>query len=429
MALPTVEQIILDHIQANRNIREFWEGKIEEWRSEGKSDDEVAIVLAEHLHLIYMGDEPTRQDLEGLIDYVSLMTAHYDYIAFALLGRDFQTEAVAAMIKSPPGWPEPYYVWREGNRLGPFSYAEIRIKWANEELTQEDQAYHEPLKQWRPLRELAEPWTAEGFVPPLPTPHPSKAVRTKGTKENPIPIVSASYLGVAIHAEGEIDRLFGKGKWNKQMDHGDIHGLRCWVVVLEDRSTEEVWFDYAPAAALVARREAGEKVGILDSLSPAKRMELQKAMQQGMAEAQHLAALRKYFREGATSDETKNKDETSMVTVAGGCGCLLLGIAGIVVLIFACELATRVWTVVALVVSACIFGLISDFFDKRLKMKREKAPTPREIVNRKIDSGYAEYQRINPGKFWSGTSGEAESRAAHRKWWKEEYDFNFPEID
>lgn len=429
MSLPKVEQFILDHIQSNQNIREFWQGKITQWRSEGKTEDEVALVLAENLQLIYMGDESTRQDLEGLIDYVSLMTAEYNHVAFALLGRDFRTEAVASMIKPPTDWPEPYYVLHGADRLGPFSYAQIKIKWADEEFGAEDKAYHEPSGQWRPLRELAEPWTADGFVPPAETSTPVKPVRTEGTKEKPIPIVSASYTGVAIHARGQIDRLFGTGKWTKRMDYGDIHGLRCWVAQLEDGSTEEVWFDYSPAAALVARREAGEKVGILDSLPQAKRKELQKAVQQAMVEGQHLAQLRKFFKEGGQSNESGDKEESSAASTASGCGCCLVGIAGIGVLIFASEMATRVWTVVGLVIVAMIFGAISSFFENRLKKKRANAPTPRDIVNRKIDAGYAEYQRINPGKFWPGTSGEAESRAAHRKWWKKEYDFNFPEID
>ena len=42
MSLPKVEQFILDHIQQNQNIREFWQGKITQWRSEGKTEDEVA---------------------------------------------------------------------------------------------------------------------------------------------------------------------------------------------------------------------------------------------------------------------------------------------------------------------------------------------------------------------------------------------------
>jgi hypothetical protein len=60
---------------------------------------------------------------------------------------------------------------------------------------------------------------------------------------------------------------------------------------------------------------------------------------------------------------------------------------------------------------------------------RSKYLSPREILNRKIDASYAEYQRINPGQLWPGTAGEAESRATHRKWWKTKYDFNFPEVD
>jgi hypothetical protein len=190
MALPTIEQIILDHILANQSIREFWQMKIVQWRSDKKSEDDIAIILADNLQLVYSNDESAREDLGGLIDCVSLMTANYNYIAFALLGRDFQTEAVAALIKPPSEWPEPYYIYREGNTLGPFSYSQIRIKWANHELNAEDQAYHTPSEKWRPLRELAEPWTSERLSPAIET---QEIVPTPLLKTSPI-VASADQI-------------------------------------------------------------------------------------------------------------------------------------------------------------------------------------------------------------------------------------------
>ncbi len=491
MPLGITEQIIFDHIKANRANREFWDGKIRQLRTEGKNEDEVIEALSLNLAVIYNADGDARRDLEGLVDAIMLLTADYDSVAYALLGRDLRTEAVAAMIPAPPEWPEPYQVWHNGKQIGPFSYAEIRIKWADEELTSEDQVYHAPSGQWKPLQELAEPWTVECVAPEnqtklplgvesyflkyngtqsgpytaaqiremwkdcrITTEHkywsegrneycpitdllgdhqsqstPSQTIPTKkqraiGTKEKPIPIISASYIGVAMHASSGIDRLFGEGKWTKKMDYGDIHGLRCWVVTLEDGTTEEVWFDYAPAAALVARREAGEKVGILDSLPDAERKKLQKLMDKGLARGKYLADLRRRLKEG-----DKPEDETSAVTYGVGCGCCLVGLVGVAILIFASQMATRVWTVVIVVVVALLTGWISQVFDNRLKKKREKQASAAELVNREIDAAYAEYQRLNPGSYWPGTAGDAQSRAAHRKWWKDQNSFNIPGFD
>ncbi|MBN8710492.1 MAG: hypothetical protein BGO12_17070 [Verrucomicrobia bacterium 61-8] len=41
MPLGITEQIIFDHIKANRANREFWDGKIRQFRTEGKNENEV----------------------------------------------------------------------------------------------------------------------------------------------------------------------------------------------------------------------------------------------------------------------------------------------------------------------------------------------------------------------------------------------------
>jgi hypothetical protein len=176
------------------------------------------------------------------------------------------------------------------------------------------------------------------------------------------------------------------------------------VTQLEDGSTEDVWFDYSPAAALVARREAGEKVGILASLPNPERRKLQTAVRKAMLEVECLTQLRESFIKGGQSYSGSDVRHWSSLIAIGCVG----------VLIFASGMGDRVCAGVGLVVAI---------------LMRSKYLSPREILNRKIDASYAEYQRINPGQLWPGTAGEAESRATHRKWWKTKYDFNFPEVD
>ena len=436
MSLPTVEQIILDHIQANRNMREFWQGKIAEWRSTGKSEDEVALALADNIHIVYMGDESAREDLEGLIDYVSLMTANYNYIAFALLGRDFQTEAVAAMIKAPPEWPEPYYVGRDGKTLGPYCYAQIRIKWADEEFTSEDKAYHEPSKQWRPLRELAEPWTAEGFVPPQATPQPAIVPesenpakeqyslwshgaqlgpftalqiremwhkgtinsaykywnasrneycpitdlvddqeqqtasplttneRLKGTKKQPIQIATDKSLFAIAQSAFEIDELFGKDKWELRFTSAYNNGRQCWTIKTPSNPFEEVWIA-SPGLAPV--KVPGGGPDLYANLSNEEVLLYRKIIEDGFRQGQMERA------EAAAKAAAKpDKDEVSTFTNCAGCGCGLLGLVGLAILVFASSTETRIWTVVVGVILSIVFGALSQYFDNRKKKRTEK---------------------------------------------------------
>ena len=435
MSLPNVEQIILDHIQANRNIREFWQGKIAEWRTEGKSEDEVAQALADNLHLIYMGDESAREDLEGLIDYVSLMTANYSSVAFALLGRDLRTEAVAEMIKAPPGWPEPYYVGRDGKKLGPYSYAQIRVKWADEEITSEDKVYHEPSKQWRPLRELAEPWTAEGFVPQNLTASPaiapdtknaaqeqyslwshgaqlgpfsadqiremwhkgtinsaykywnasrneyfpitdlvgdqqhktaspsSKHERLKGTKERPIRIATDKSVLAIAQATFEIDELLGKGNWELRFTSNYQNGCQCWTIKTPSNPFDEVWIA-SPGLAPV--KVPGGGPDLYANLSNDEVLLYRKIIEDGLRQGQMERT-----EAAAIAAAKPDKNEASTFTNCAGCGCGLLGLVGLAILVFASSTETRIWTVVVGVILSIVFGALSQYFDNRKKKRTE----------------------------------------------------------
>lgn len=366
MSLPSVEQIILNYIQTNRNIREFWDGKIGEWRSEGKSEDEVAVALADNLQLIYMSDESAREDLEGLIDYVSIMTANYNYIAFALLNRDFRTEAVTAMIKAPTGWPEPYYIFREGKTLGPYSYAQIRIKWADEDFTAEDKAYHEPSRQWRPLRELAEPWTAEDFVQPPPIAPPAPPKRIKGTKERPLQIAENNFMVAMARAAVEIDGLFGKDKW-ELFDYSDYKdGARCWTVKIEGNPVfEEVWI--ASSGLATPKMPDGRPNILMERITHQDIATYRKLLEDAFHKRQMAQA------EALAKPATKpDKNEESNFTTYAGCGCAILGFVGVAILVFASRTETRIWTVVVGVILMFVFSSLSQYFDNRKKKRAEE---------------------------------------------------------
>lgn len=348
------EKIILDHIKANRPQRDFWNGKIAEWRAEGKSEDDVALALADNLRLIYNADESAREDLEGLIDFVNLLTADYESVAWAFLGRDFREEAVAAMIPDPPEWPGPYFIVRGDKKFGPFSYAQIRIKWANEEITAEDKAIFAPTGELRPAQHLAEPWTAPGWVAPAQTPTP---------KPTPKPLHIFPDTAPQFGPRPSIREIVGEKKWKQGQD----------------------------------------------------------AVRAGLAEAAENNELRKRLREGDKPKEKSNEAE--------GCGCMLLLLAGGAILYFLHGSEQRNALIVLVIVGTIGYSWFFKWWDKRRKAKQANELTARERVNRKIEASYKEFQHHNPGKFWPGTSSEAESKAAHRAWWKKEHGFEIEGLE
>lgn len=99
------------------------------------------------------------------------------------------------------------------------------------------------------------------------------------------------------------------------------------------------------------------------------------------------------------------------------------GLVAFAILIFVNDMSTRIWTVIGCVILAFISTFVSNWRGKRLKAKREKELTPKEIVNREIDKHYAEFKKLNPSDFFPPATTEAESRSIHRAWWKKEYNF------
>ena len=163
MALQFTEQIIFDHIQSNRNLREFWEGQIAEIRLSADDDDELVQMLSERLGMFYMGNHNAQNDLSGLVNAIDLMGVYYPAIAFSLLGRDLQLELVSEACKPPAGLEQDqYYLLKEGKKLGPYTFAEIKIKWNDEKINPNDKVYLNSKSDWLPIIELVAPWIVEG---------------------------------------------------------------------------------------------------------------------------------------------------------------------------------------------------------------------------------------------------------------------------
>lgn len=423
MPLNTAEQILYDFIKANRESREYWEAVIKDLPGLDFYDDTASIALEDKLYEYYVEKPTNWADIAFLLGKDGLVPADMMNVADALLETGLVNELphVIDEQRQINMSQEDYFLWKTGIQSGPFTLPQIKSMWKEGTITSDMKYWSDVRQDWSPVKEIAEgesamatPTLSVTLAPMI----PKKETRTKGTKANPISIISASYLGVAMHARGEIDNLFGEGKWTKKVDFGDIHGLRCWVAILEDGSSEEVWFDYSPAAALVARREAGEKVG-LDSLPAAERKKIQNAYAKALREVTEDRELRRRLKEG---DPTP-KDDDSNFTMFAGCGCFILGLAGLAILVFAGSIATRVWTVVGGIVLLFIFSSLSQYFDGRLKMKRAKEPSAQERINQKFEAAFATYKQRNPGMFFMQTLNETESRAAFQKFWEKENDF------
>jgi hypothetical protein len=235
--------------------------------------------------------------------------------------------------------------------------------------------------------------------------------RSKGTKENPIPILSASYTGVSLHARSAIDRLFGEGNWTSPSNYGDIHGLRCWNVFLKDGTQEEVWFDYSPAAALVARREAGEKVGILDNLPQEERDKLHDRLgdiiesisqehrdnlyvesRVAEYEAQYLKTLRSAVENG---EADKRPEPTKKEGVTATTGCLT-----ILAVMYMVIVSETLWQRLAWLIGGFLLvGIVTqavNAIEKRLRKQPAKPATARERIEAKIVAAYSKFKELNP---------------------------------
>jgi hypothetical protein len=216
--------------------------------------------------------------------------------------------------------------------------------------------------------------------------------RAEGTKDNPIPIISSSYTGVVLHAQSAINKLYGEGNWTSPSNYGDIHGLRCWQVVLKDGTSKDVWFDYAPAAALVARREAGEKVGILDSLPQKERDRLLVAFRVAQYEVQDTKDLRSAVESGE-ADKRPEPIKKEGVTATAGC---LTVIAVMYMVIVSESMWQRLaWLVGGLVIAGVVTQAVNAL-EKRMRKPPPQPATPRERIEAKITAAYRKFRELNP---------------------------------
>jgi len=216
--------------------------------------------------------------------------------------------------------------------------------------------------------------------------------RTVGTENNPIPIISASYYGVSMHAESAINRLFGEGNWSSPSNYGDIHGLRCWNVSLKDGTQEQVWFDYSPAAKLVARRESGEKVGILDNIPRELRDKILAGVHLAQYEAQDLKNLRSSVQKG---DADKRPEPTKKEGATTATGCLTL-LAVMYMVIVSETLTQRLAWLVGGFLLVGIATQIVNAIEKRIRKHPEQPETARERIETKIAAEYSQCKELNP---------------------------------
>jgi len=321
MPLGTTEQIIYDYLTNNPEIRDFWMNQISGLKAQGFDDEAIVEEIVNRFTQVYWSHQEGWADIEGLVNRISLFRADYKSVAYMLLGRDINKEALDTVINTQ-----------------------------------------------------------------------SVPARNEGTKDNPIPIISASALGADMHSVSAIDRLFGGVKWTELSNHGDINGIYCLEITLENGKRESVWFDYSPAAKLIKRRAAGEKVSVLDTMSPQEQKDFKNAVAKAKAEAQSIQEIKRELKEGPR----KKKADVTATGCVSGCLLLLVILFGIYFVIVSDSMLVRATIVIGGWIFLIIVGAISNKIDKRRKEKEVPPLTAKEQIEQKVDVAFTEYKKHNP---------------------------------
>jgi len=195
-----------------------------------------------------------------------------------------------------------------------------------------------------------------------------------------------------MHSVSAIDRLFGGVKWTELSNHGDINGIYCLEITLENGKRESVWFDYSPAAKLIKRRAAGEKVSVLDTMSPQEQKDFKNAVAKAKAEAQSIQEIKRELKEGPR----KKKADVTATGCVSGCLLLLVILFGIYFVIVSDSMLVRATIVIGGWIFLIIVGAISNKIDKRRKEKEVPPLTAKEQIEQKVDVAFTEYKKHNP---------------------------------
>ena len=221
------------------------------------------------------------------------------------------------------------------------------------------------------------------------------AMPKKGTKENPIPIMSLSYTGVSFRVGKTLDEIYGSGNWQSPINYGDIHGLRCWQIRLPDGTQEAVWFDYSPSAEAIAKMESDDKLGINQEWQKGRHAFLQKAtelLRANQVKEKIFQNLREELKKGNADKRPEHEEKDGINT---SIGCL-----GLICVIYMVIVSNEMWLRIAyLIGGSLVLGLISSIvapIERKLRTPNKPLPTPREHLEMEIDNAYNEYKRINP---------------------------------
>lgn len=402
MALNTPEQILLDYIETNSEVREHWLTVISTL-TEDIDPVAASITLGKKLHEYYWENPINLEQIAFLLGPNGLLHANLTNVAASLLklGLENDKPDIIKKNKESDRRQSAYYILRTGIKSGPYTLKQLISMWGSGSITSDTLFWSDTLRDWVSIKDLTE--NENIFVETQPLSH-------FGSRERPIPIVSLLTKTEATMSS-EVDKLYGAYNWKKISWSGDTVSGR-WNILLGDGTTRVVWFDLTPSQSLRLSNLDKSHPAALKTLTPKQQKEFNNIVVKSLQDIDFNS-----------DKEIRNRLKKGEKDGGGSlCGALMgflmvvAFFAAIFSLIYGLFLAALISTPLIYV-----FEKLSKFFNGK-ETRRFFC-----MVQGKLDAAYEEFKSNNPGEKLTQSGDDESERAEFRKCWAVKNDFQLPD--
>jgi len=403
MALNTPEQILLDYIETNPEVREYWRREISTLPDLGIDAASAAKALGEKLHSYYWETTSNLEPIAFILGPNGLYHADLTNVANALLKMSLvneQPHIIQENLQSERR-QSAYFILRTGVKSGPYTLKQLNSMWGSGNITADVMFWSEALRDWTPIRELME--IESNSLKSQPS-------MVMGSKANPIPIISLLTMTEAAMSS-EVDKLYGAYNWKKIGYSGDGFSMR-WNLLLGNDTTREVWFDLTPSQSLRLSNLDKSHPAALKPLTPGQQKELNKIVTKSLRgiDLNSDPAIRNRLSKG------EEKQGGSLRGVLMGFLMVVSFFAALAFLIFGAYIPALVSTALIYV-----FEKLSKFFHAKETQRFFS------VVSGKLDAAYEDFKRNHPGEMLTKSGDPESERAEFRKCWAVKNDFQLPD--
>jgi hypothetical protein len=158
MPLNTPEQILVDFIRSNAEVRDFWNARIAKLPGLDFEDDSASWELESQLTEYYWESPENIAPIAALLGEAGLSFANPMNVADELLGVGLINELphIIADNDRMDQMQSTYFISVHGKQSGPFTLFQLKSMWGSGQLTADTQFYSEARSAWTPLSSLVE---------------------------------------------------------------------------------------------------------------------------------------------------------------------------------------------------------------------------------------------------------------------------------